>query len=225
MRRYVTRKSVASAIVFLLMLLGGVWVTRTPQKLAPTPAEPLKSEPIGVAPEMAPEISRRPEPEQLFEIFSDQTISYNGYEMKSFTETVRDETDGEIEVSYAALMKGERRMLTFDGVYFIQGNMTEFGLFGLLGNGSQQFIVSQTVPRGGRHWVDYALHGIEQDIASLDSGEANYLSRRLNILLRYVYARKAKEGWAFFDRAYRRPDKHQIAARIRSVLKRAPVYR
>ena len=280
------------------MLLGGVWVTRTPHKVAPTPAEPLKSEPIGVSPERSPELSRRPEPEQLIDIFSDQTISYNGYEMKSFTETIRDEADGEIEASYAALMKGDRRILKFDGVYFIHGNMTEFGLFALLGNGSQQFIVSQTVPRGGRHWVvtvspkvrvlldsfdygvgreefyvididkdgvyeislpvtafyemqdkmsiseiplpeiifkydatagkylpanhlflDYALHGIEQDIARLGSGERNYLSSRLNILLRYVYARKAKEGWAFFDRAYRRPDKRQIETRIRSVLR------
>jgi hypothetical protein len=65
----------------------------------------------------------------------------------------------------------------------------------------------------------------EQDIARLRSGERHYLSSRLDILLRYIYARKAKEGWAFFDRRYRRSDKQEIKARIRAVLKHGPPYR
>ena len=74
-------------------------------------------------------------------------------------------------------------------------------------------------------FLDYALHGIEADIAKLRTADdSNYLSQRLQILLRYVYARKGKSGWDFFDREYQRPDKVQIKARIRSVLKRAPVY-
>ena len=224
--------------------------------------------------------------------------------MRHLTEKISDDSVRDLEVSYAALMKNNRRLLKFDGVYFWSGNETELGLFDLLGNGSQQFIVSQTVPRGGRHWVvsvspqirvlfdswdydvgreefnvididkngvyeivlpvtafydmqdkmyigeiplpeiifkydakagkylpanhlflDYALHGIDQDIAKLvTEDDRNYLSRRLAILLRYVYARKAAEGWDFFEREYQRPDKEEIKARIKLVLKRSPVY-
>lgn len=251
----------------------------------------------------SPPIAQREEP-QLIDILSEEDVSYHGYEMRHLTEKVSDERVRDLEVSYAALMKNNRRLLKFDGVYFWSGNVTEFGLFDLLGNGSQQFIVSQTVPRGGRHWVvsvwpqvrvlfdsldydvgreefqvididkdgvyeivqpvtafydmqdkmyigeiplpeiifkydakagkylpanhlfrDYALHGIEQDIAKLiTEDDRNYLSRRLAILLRYVYAREAKSGWDFFEREYQRPDKEEITARINLVLKRSPVY-
>ena len=263
--------------------------------------EVLSSQPA-VRVESAP-VAEREEP-QLLDIFSEEDISYNGYEMKHLVERVSDERVRDLEVSYAALMKNNQRLLKFDGVYFGSGNSTEFGLFDFLGNGSQQFIVSQTVPRGGRHWVvsvspqvrvlfdsgdydvgreefsvididkdgvyeivlpvtafydmqdkmyigeiplpeiifkydakagkylpanhlflDYALHSIEQDIAQLVTvDDLNYLSRLLDILLRYVYARKADEGWDFFEREYQRPDKEEIKARIKLVLKRSPVY-
>jgi len=72
---------------------------------------------------------------------------------------------------------------------------------------------------------DYVLRDIERDIEGLSSEDSNYLSTRLDILLRYIYARKAKEGWAFFERECRRPDKQEIKARILSVLKNARVYK
>ncbi|HXQ36316.1 MAG TPA: hypothetical protein VN843_20050 [Anaerolineales bacterium] len=50
---------------------------------------------------------------------------------KSYTPT--------IEISYAVLMKNDRPLLRFDGVYFGAGNGTESGLFGLLGNGFVTF--------------------------------------------------------------------------------------
>jgi hypothetical protein len=249
-------------------------------------------------------LTHRERPEELIDIFSDEVTSYNGYEMRRFMKRINDETYRNIEVSYAMLMKNDRPLLKFDGVYFGAGNSTEFGLFDLLGDGSQQFIVSQTVPRGGRHWVvsvspkvrvlfdswdygvgraefyvidldkdgtyeislpvtafytmqdkmyigeiplpeiifkydpkarkylpanhlfpDYALHDIDRDIERLTGEDGNYLSKRLDILLRYIYARKAREGWAFFEREYRRADKKEIEARIISVLKNAPVYK
>lgn len=263
--------------------------------------EVLSSQPpVKVEPAPVPE---REEP-QLLDIFGEENISYNGYEMRHLTEKISDERGRDLEVSYAALVKNNRRLLKFEGVYFWSGNVTEFGLFDLLGNGSQQFIISQTAPRDGRHWVvsvwpqvrvlfdsrdydvgreefsvididkdgvyeivlpvtafyemedlmyigeiplpeiifkydakagkylpanhlflDYALHGINEDIAKLvTADERNYLSRRLAILLRYVYARKATSGWDFFEREYQRPDKEEIKARIKLVLKRSPVY-
>lgn len=250
-------------------------------------------------------IPPREEPRQLIDIFTDEhTLSYKGYEIRKLTEKVDDEGKLDLEVSYAVLMKNKRRLLKFAGVYFGMGNDTEFGLFDLLGQDAEQIIVSQTVPRGGRHWVvsvspevrvlfdswdygagreefyvididkdgvyeivlpvtafyamqdkmyigeiplpeiifkydakarrylpandrfaDYALHGIERDIEKLRSeDDSNYLSRRLRILLRYLYARKQREGWSFFARAYQRSDRKRIVARIRSVLKDDPVY-
>ena len=248
-------------------------------------------------------IAAREEPRQLIDIFSDEDISYRGYEVKKLMQKVRDETNREIDVSYAVLTKNKRRLLKFDGMYFGAGNNTEFGLFDLLGQKSQQIIVSQTVPRGGRHWVvsvspdvrvlfdswdfdvgreefyvididkdgvyeivlpvtafysmhdkmyigeiplpeiifkynakarrylpanyrfaDYALHGINRDMYNLRNDDSNYLSRRLDILLRYIYARQAPDGWATFASTYQRPDRKEITERIRSVLKKNAVY-
>jgi hypothetical protein len=249
-------------------------------------------------------IPAREEPRQLSDIFSDEDLSYRGYEVKRLTQKVRDETDREIEVSYAVLTKNKRRLLKFAGLYFGAGNNTEFGVFDLLGQKSQQIIVSQTVPRGGRHWVvrvspdvrvlfdswdfdvgreefyvididkdgvyeivlpvtafysmqdkmyigeiplpeiifkynakarrylpanarfaDYALHGIDRDLDQLRKDDSNYLSRRLDILLRYIYAKQAPDGWATFVSAYQRPDRKEIMARIQSVLKDNATYK
>lgn len=238
------------------------------------------------------------------DIFGYEDLAYNGYQMKLLTEMVRYDGQREIEVSYAALTKNNRRLLKFDGVYFGEGNDTRFGLFDLLDRDSEQFVVSQTVPRCARHWVvrvspdvrvlfdsrdygftreefsvididkdgayeivlritpfyamqdkmyigeiplpeivfkydkkarkylpandrfaSYTLHGIESDIDKLRSDDdSNYLSKRLHILLRYVYARKQREGWSFFARAYQRKDRKEIVTRIRSVLQNDPLY-
>src|SRR5207253_1325174 len=42
---------------------------------------------------------------------------------------------------------------TFDGVYYPLGNTAEFGFASLLGGEAKQLVISETVPRGGRHWV------------------------------------------------------------------------
>ena len=292
----ITRRSITSTIVVTTITFVSIWlfgaVRQAVKSDAPTQFDLKPSEPV----------TQREEPQQLIDIFSDEDTSYNGYEMRRLTKTITDEFDTNVEVSYAVLMKNKRPLLKFDGVYFGAGNSTEFGLFNLLGNGSQQFIVSQTVPRTGRHWVvsvapevrvlfdswdygvgreefyvididkdgiyeislpvtafydmqdkmymaeiplpeiifkydpkvrkylpanhlfpDYALRDIQSDIERLSSEDSNYLSTRLDILLRYVYARKEREGWAFFEREYKRQDKEEIKARIVSVLKNAPI--
>ena len=305
MIRYVTRKSITCFVVFAITALSSIGIFKVIQRTTShtcvylVPAAPVQP-PANVDP--AP-VAQREEPQQLVDIFGEEDLSYNGYELRRLTEKVSDEMVRDLEISYAALMKDNRRLLKFDGVYFSEGNSTWLGLFDLFGNGSQQFIISQTVPRGGRHWVvsvsptvrvlfdsfdygvgraefyvididkdgvyeivlpvtafyemqdkmyigeiplpeiifkydakagkylpanhrflDYALHGIQEDIAKLPpKDDLNYLSRRLDILLRYVYARKANFGWSFFEREYQRPDKAEIKARIRSVLKRAPL--
>jgi hypothetical protein len=252
-------------------------------------------------------------PKQLDDIFvDDDSLSYNGYNVIRRKKRVRLEYPDEkgktilIEVSYAVVQKKNRTLAKFEGVYFGAGNATDFGLFPLLGESrSKQLIVSQTIPRGGRHWVaslspnfrllfdsgdygvgreefsvidinkdgifeislpvttfymmqdkmyiaeiplpaiifkydpdakkyfpanslfkDYALRGIESDITSLNkSEERNYLSKRLNIFLRYIYAEKESDAWAFFDREYRLPDREEIKSRIRAILKDESVYK
>jgi len=296
--RYITRRLIAETIVFITTAMISLWLfgaIQRPEKCDTATQLYL---------EQVKPVTLREEPQQLIDIFSGEDISYNGYEMRQLTKKINVETHRKVEVSYAVLMKNDRTLLTFDGVYFGLGNSTEFGLFELLGNGSQQFIVSQTVPRGGRHWVvsvspevrvlfdswdygvgreefyvidldkdgiyeislpvtafyemqdkmsiaeiplpeiifkydpkvrkylpanhlfrAYALRDIESDIERLTNEDGNYLSKRLDILLRYVYAREVMKGWAFFEREYRRPDKEEIKARIISALKSAPVYR
>lgn len=243
-------------------------------------------------------LNEREEPRQL-DIFSDEdVIFYKGYELRRCFEIVSRERAPAIEVSCGLFMKNGQILFQFDGLYFSEGNSTEFGLFNLLGKDSQQFIISQTVPRGGRHWVvdvssgarvifdsseysagreefyvidldkddvleislpvtafyemqdkmyigeiplpelifkydakarkyvranhlfpDYTLHGIERDIERIRDNDDNYLSKRLDILLRYIFAGKSDEGWAFFNREYQRPDKDEIKTRIVGILK------
>ena len=283
-----TRKTVAAAIVFVTTFAGSVWLFRVFE--APQPIEKRA----------VPVVTPREEPQELSDIFTgDETTVYRGYKLRRLHKTViYGHRDEEVVISYAALERNGQRVLEFDDVYFVEGNSTEFGLFNLLGNNSRQFIISQTVPRGGRHWVvdvswgaqvvfdsaeysagreefyvidldkdgvyeislpvtafyemqdkmyigeiplpelifkydanlrkyvranhlfpDYTLHGIEQDIAQLRDDDSNYLSKRLDILLRYIFARKSDEGWAFFNREYHRPDKEEIKNRIQGILK------
>ena len=255
---------------------------------------PVETRPLRV-------VSQREELLQLYDIFTgEDTLDYNGYTVRRLTEKLSYGHKNEVVVSYAVLEKRDLRMLKFDGVYFAEGNSTEFGLFNLLGKHSEQLIVSQTVPRGGRHWVvdaspqprvifdswdysvgreefyvidldkdgvyeislpvtafyemqdkmyigeiplphlifkydakaghyvrashlfpEYTLDGIEHDIEQLRGDDGNYLSKRLDILLRYIFANKSNEGWAFFNREYQRPDKEEIKGRIIRILKQS----
>lgn len=253
-------------------------------------------------------------PRQLNDIFVDgDRLSYNGYEVLRLNKQVKYRYPDEngrnrsdlIEVSYAIVKRNNRTLATFDGVYFGMGNATDFGLFPLLGGDSKQLIVSQTIPRGGRHWVvglspkfrvlfdsgdygvgreefcvidldgdgryeislpvtafydmqdvmyigeiplpeiifkydertnkylpanrlfqEYVLRGIDDDIRKLNPNErSNYLSKRLDIFLRYIYAGKRDEAWSFFDREYRLPNGEEMKSRVRAILENEAVYR
>src|SRR5690606_28398204 len=58
-----------------------------------------------------------------------------------------------IDVTYAVVRKNGKVVREFDGTYGGFGNATDFGLFSFLGGDAKQLAVSQTIPRGGRHWV------------------------------------------------------------------------
>lgn len=251
------------------------------------------------------------EPKQIDSIFVDkESLTYNGYDVVKLKKNVKLEYPPDmkskpfsVEVSYAVLRKGNKVVNTFDGVYFGAGNATDFGLFPFLGKETKQLAVSQTIPRGGRHWVvdlsadarvifdsgnygvgreefyvididkdgvyeislpitefymfenmsmsetplptiifkynekarkyfpanpmfqDYLLAGIENQIKQLNTNESSYLSDRLDIVLRYVYAGKEEEAWTFFDKEYKLPNKEEIKSKIKSVLKDESAYK
>ena len=251
-------------------------------------------------------------PEPIDSVFVDgDSLSYNGYDVVRLKKKVKYEYPPEmksspdlIEISYGALKNNGRVLAKFEGVYFGGGNATDFGLFSFLGGGTKQLAVSQTVPRGGRHWVvdlssdgrvifdsgdygvgreefsvididkdgvyeislpvtafymfenmymaetplpeiifkydrkartyfpanpavqDYALRGIEDEIKQLNpNNERNYLLKRLDIVLRYIYVGREQEAWAFFDREYRLPDREEMKSKIKAGLKDEGVYK
>lgn len=71
----------------------------------------------------------------------------------------------------------------------------------------------------------YALRRVDRDIKALKPDGYEYMSSRLDILLRYVYAGRERDGWRFFDRAYERPDRDALKKRIASELSKERVYR
>lgn len=76
-----------------------------------------------------------------------------------------------------------------------------------------------------RLFPEYAMRGVDEDIRALKPDDEAYMSRRLDILLRYVYAGREREGWDFFDRAYERPDRNALRKKIASALGEERVYR
>jgi hypothetical protein len=82
------------------------------------------------------------------------SIAYNGFEVTRLHKIVYDKEGGQnIPITYAVLKSNGNVIQTFDGVYFGGGNETEFGFTSMMGGDSKQLVVSQTVPRGGRHWI------------------------------------------------------------------------
>lgn len=134
--------------------------------------------------------SSKEEPEKIDSIFIDtDSLSYNGYDVVKLKKEVKLEYPPEmkskpesVEASYAVLKKKNKVLDTFDGVYFGAGNATNFGLFSFLGKETKQLVVSQTIPRGGRHWVvdlssearvifdsrDYGVGREEFDVTDID---------------------------------------------------------
>jgi hypothetical protein len=82
------------------------------------------------------------------------SISYNEYEIARLHKIVHDSATGlDIPVSFAVLKSKGKIITTFDSVYFGAGNATDFGFASLLGGENKQLVVSQTIPRNGRHWI------------------------------------------------------------------------
>ncbi|HKQ92020.1 MAG TPA: hypothetical protein VJZ77_15105 [Blastocatellia bacterium] len=238
----------------------------------------------------------------MSDIFTrDESLSYNGFDIATITKSEP------IEFSYAVIKKSGRMVAKFDSPHLHggPGNAIDIGLFPLLGGNTKQLIISQTLPRTGRHWIvelaanpkvlfdsgdyevgreevqavdldgdgvyeiglyvksfynefnqlsmmytplptvffrydkragrylpanhryrDYFLKNIEADMSDLPTAPGEqYLASRLNVLLRFLYTGKEKEGWEFFDKAYTLPDADKIKAIVKENLQNAPAYK
>ena len=91
-----------------------------------------------------------------------------------------------------------------------------------------------------RRFSDYALGGIKEDIKELESIKAEadkdkddiyterHFSAVLQVTLKYIYAGKREEGWAFFNREYSTHEgisKEKMRAEIEETLQAEPVYK
>jgi len=241
----------------------------------------------------------------MSDIFTrEKSLSYKGFKIATIAKRKR--SKGHLQdLSYVVIKKNGRVLAKFGGTIDHPLTATDIGLFPLLGGKTKQLIISQTVPRGGRHWIveltanpkvlfdsgdyevgreevwtvdldgdgvyeiwlfvtsfygafnqlsvsatplptvvfkydkregrylpanhryrDYLLKGIETEISELPTmvGE-RYLARRLDVLLRLLYAGKEKEGWEFFDKAYTLPDVDRIKAIVNEEIQKAPAYK
>jgi hypothetical protein len=90
-----------------------------------------------------------------------------------------------------------------------------------------------------RRFSAYALRGVEGDIKELETLKAQgnpdnddiyserYFSAVLQVTLKYIYAGKRDEGWAFFNREYKTHEgisREKMRAEINDTLQGEPVY-
>ena len=118
---------------------------------------PTISKPASNSQAQATPSSRQPDKYiHLLESASNKSdaLSYGGYDLVKLLKKVKlEETPSLTEVSYAVLKRKGKVLAKFDGVYSGVGNATDFGLFSFLNGEAKQIFISQTIPRGGRHWV------------------------------------------------------------------------
>jgi hypothetical protein len=89
----------------------------------------------------------------MSDIFTgEKSLSYNGFDV-AIIEKRSKSARQEPSPSYAVIKKNGRMVAKFDGSQEEGMEVTDIGLFPLLGGKTKQLIISQTVPRGGRHWI------------------------------------------------------------------------
>ena len=136
-------------------------------------AEPL-SEQVISEPEILTEQSKDSEfPEPTGVPFAEgDTVSYGDHIVERLSKKAKifsgpGSSAVSIDVSYAVVRKNGKVVREFDGTYGGFGNATDFGLFTFLGGDAKQLAVSQTIPRGGRHWV----YDLEENRIVFDSSK------------------------------------------------------
>lgn len=86
-----------------------------------------------------------------------------------------------------------------------------------------------------RRFPGDVLRGIEEDIREVESlnrrfnpasaeFRETFLAATLQVFLKYVYAGRERDAWAFYDREYRLPDKEEMREKIRRQLRTSAIY-
>lgn len=142
-----------------VMVLAGVAGCTRSQKQSQPAAQNANASSSGAAIEVSPSYPDSSSDDPCSVMFSSvfvaaDSISYEGYEIARLHKTVYDkQTRSDLPVSYAILKSGGKEIMKFEGPTSGVGNETDFGFAPLLGGDTKQLIVSQTIPRNGRHWV------------------------------------------------------------------------
>lgn len=145
--------------VSTIVLVGVVACTTRSQKRSQPAAQNANQSSSDAAIEVSPSDTDSSSDDPCSEMFSSlfmaaDSISYEGYEIVRLHKNIHDQSSkSNIQVSYAVLKSGGREIMKFEGTSSGVGNETEFGFASLLGGDTKQLIVSQTIPRNGRHWV------------------------------------------------------------------------
>jgi hypothetical protein len=149
-------KTPAVLTIAVLMLVGGACSRQSHSRSQASKNTPAAADPeMEVSPAADPSASDDPCSQMFSNLFVPvDSIAYGEYEIARLHKVVHDKPSGaDIAVSYAVLKSKGKIIETFDGVYFGAGNATDFGFVSLLGGETKRLVVSQTVPRGGRHWI------------------------------------------------------------------------
>lgn len=131
-----------------------------------------------------------------------------------------------------------------DGIYELVASVESFNYFGGMGHANSPFpsVVFKYDSSARRYrpvsktFSSYLLKGIQGDIKKAQDVNAelastkhedhsgNYLGAMLNVVLKYIYAGKKSEGWAFYDREYKLNDKAVMRTKINGRLRQSVIY-
>ena len=122
------------------------------KKSAADPQKALSAPDASPSPQATPTPPASAQPKEILmsDIFTgEKSLSYNWFDIATIAKSKP------IELSYAVIKKNGRMLAKFDSPHLHGGlmNATNIGLFPLLGGKTKQLIISQTLPRTGRHWI------------------------------------------------------------------------
>src|SRR5215510_1263784 len=126
------------------------------KKSASDRQEPLSPPDARHSPQATPTTSASAQPDEILmsDIFNkEESLSYNGFKIAKLESIAKRSESGQIEFSYAVIKKNGRVLAKFDSFRGELMNATDIGLFPFLGGKTKQLIISQTLPRTGRHWI------------------------------------------------------------------------
>ena len=86
--------------------------------------------------------------------------------------------------------------------------------------------VKRTYLPANSRFQTYLLQNLASIDSRLNSGDPfAQKAAVLKKLLTYIYIGRRRDGWRFFDRTYALDDREEIRKRVKSILRRQPVYR